>query len=181
MTVRLEKPDKKTKNRASPSASARISWSFPRKKRNKPCSSSPSPAGSPAANPSSAVCCSGQGCYVHSADTAARELMAPGTSVWRDRRRPFRPRNPRDPDRTIDRAKLGAIIFADDEERAFLNGLIHPLVLEKTGRPVARLEKEGRHKIFVSEAALIVEAGFARVLRQDRRRPLRQRTSRSGG
>jgi dephospho-CoA kinase len=27
---------------------------------------------------------------------------------------------------------------------------------------VARLEKEGRHTIFVSEAALVVEAGFAR-------------------
>jgi dephospho-CoA kinase len=103
-----------------------------------------------------------KGCFVHSADSAARELMSPGTKVWRAVADHFGPGVLRE-DRTIDRAKLGAIIFSDDKERAFLNGLVHPLVLERIKEIVARLEKEGRHTIFVSEAALVVEAGFARV------------------
>ena len=103
-----------------------------------------------------------KGCFVHSADSAARELMSPGTKVWRAVADHFAPGVLRE-DGTIDRAKLGAIIFSDDKERAFLNGLVHPLVLERIKEIVARLEKEGRHTIFVSEAALVVEAGFARV------------------
>ena len=102
-----------------------------------------------------------KGCFVHSADTAAHELMSPGTQVWRAVADHFGPGVLRE-DGTIDRAKLGAIIFSDDKERAFLNGLVHPLVLERIMEMVARLEKEGRHTIFVSEAALVVEAGFTR-------------------
>jgi dephospho-CoA kinase len=102
-----------------------------------------------------------KGCFVHSADTAAHELMSPGTQVWRAVADHFGPGVLRE-DGTIDRAKLGSIIFSDDKERAFLNGLVHPLVLERIMEIVARLEKEGRHTIFVSEAALVVEAGFTR-------------------
>jgi dephospho-CoA kinase len=102
-----------------------------------------------------------KGCFVHSADTAAHELMSPGTQVWRAVADHFGPGVHRE-DGTIDRAKLGSIIFSDDKERAFLNGLVHPLVLERIMEIVARLEKEGRHTIFVSEAALVVEAGFTR-------------------
>ena len=102
-----------------------------------------------------------KGCFVHSADMAACELMSPGKNVWRAVTDHFGSGILRE-DGTIDRAKLGAIIFSDDKERAFLNGLVHPLVLKRIKEMVARLEKEGRHTIFISEAALVVEAGFAR-------------------
>ena len=102
-----------------------------------------------------------KGCFVHSADTAAREVMSPGTDVWRTVADHFGSGILRE-DGTIDRAKLGAIIFSDDKERAFLNGLVHPRIFERIKEMVARLEKEGRHTIFVSEAALVVEAGCAR-------------------
>jgi dephospho-CoA kinase len=102
-----------------------------------------------------------KGCFVHSADRAARELISPGTKVWRAIADHFGPGVLRK-DGTIDRAKLGAIIFSNDKERAFVNGLVHPLVLEKIKETVARLEKEGWYMIFVSEAALVFEAGFAR-------------------
>jgi len=101
-----------------------------------------------------------KGCYVHVADTAARELMSPGTDVWRTVSDHFGPGVLRE-DGTIDRAKLGAIIFSDDKERAFLNGLVHPRIFERIKETVVRLEKEGRYAIFVSEAALVFESGFA--------------------
>jgi dephospho-CoA kinase len=102
-----------------------------------------------------------KGCIIHSADAAARELMSPGTNVWQAIADHFGPGILKE-DRTIDRTKLGAIIFSDDKERAFLNDLVHPRVFERIKETVDRLGKEGRHTIFVSEAALVVEAGFAR-------------------
>ena len=65
------------------------------------------------------------------------------------------------PDKTINRSKLGEIVFSDDKERLFLNNIIHPLVFEKIRKIIHTLRKEGDYKIFVSEAALTIEAGFA--------------------
>ena len=42
-----------------------------------------------------------------------------------------------------------------------MNALIHPLVMAEEKRLAARLERETRATIFVSEAALTVEAGYA--------------------
>jgi dephospho-CoA kinase len=101
-----------------------------------------------------------RGCVVHSADQAAHEVMAPGSVAWERLRTHFGP-GILNPDRTIDRRRLGAIVFSDEAERRFLNSVIHPLVLEKKKEIIARLEKEGKTKIFVSEAALTIEAGTA--------------------
>lgn len=64
------------------------------------------------------------------------------------------------PDRTINRKRLGRIVFSSDRERRFLNNLIHPLVMAGKKSTIRRLEKKGEHKIFVSEAALTIESGF---------------------
>jgi len=101
------------------------------------------------------------GCYVHSADRAARDLMKPRLPAWKKIVSHFGS-EVLNPDQTIDRSKLGEIIFSKKRERQFLNSLIHPLVLAKKMEAVRRLEKKGRHKIFVSEAALAIESGFAR-------------------
>jgi dephospho-CoA kinase len=100
------------------------------------------------------------GCYLHSADQTARRLMEPGQPAWEKVVARFG-RTILRPDQTIDRPGLARIIFNDEEARLFLNRLIHPLVLEEKRAAIERLAKEGRVKIFVSEAALTIEAGFA--------------------
>jgi len=100
-----------------------------------------------------------QGCYIHHADRAARELMSPGRPAWRAVVRHFGSRILY-PDGTINRPRLGQVVFSHQAEREFLNRLIHPLVLARKKRTIRRLEKSGRHKIFVSEAALTIESGF---------------------
>jgi dephospho-CoA kinase len=102
-----------------------------------------------------------QGCYVHSADKAAHELLEPGRPAWEKAVAHFG-ENILNPDRTVNRAKLGKIIFENPKERVFLNSLMHPLVMEKKREVIARLEKDGKVEIFVSEAALTIEAGFAK-------------------
>ncbi len=69
------------------------------------------------------------------------------------------------PDRTIDRAALGAIIFADPAARRALDRIVHPLVLADQQKAVRRLERgrrDGGPVLFVVEAALTIEAGYAR-------------------
>jgi dephospho-CoA kinase len=99
-------------------------------------------------------------CYIHSADQVAHDLIKPGRPAWSRIVAHFGARI-LNPDRTINRALLGKIIFSSETERKFLNGVLHPLVLEKKRQTVRRLERLGTHKVFVSEAALTVESGFA--------------------
>ena len=100
------------------------------------------------------------GCYIHHADEAARQLMKPGKPAWKEIVSRFGEKILNE-DRTISRSRLGKIIFTDEKERRFLNKLIHPLVLEKKKKAIKKLEKEGRYTIFISEAALTIEAGFS--------------------
>jgi dephospho-CoA kinase len=101
-----------------------------------------------------------KGCVVYSADEAAHDLMRPGRTAWKQVVARFGPSVLR-PDRTLDRPALGAIIFADPAARRFLDQLVHPLVLADQDKAVRRLEREGRLRIFVVEAALTIEAGYA--------------------
>ncbi len=100
-----------------------------------------------------------KGCYIHSADQVAHRLIKPSRPAWRQIVAHFGPRI-LNPDGTVNRSKLGEIIFSRPKERLFLNRLIHPLVLKKKAETVRRLERSGRYQIYVSEAALTVEAGF---------------------
>lgn len=101
-----------------------------------------------------------KGCYWHQADIVAHRLMAPGKKVWKAIVDHFGPEI-LNPDGTINRRMLGAIVFSDSKEREFLNRIIHPLVLKKKEETLRRLEQAGKSGIFISEAALTIEAGFA--------------------
>lgn len=100
------------------------------------------------------------GCYVQHADKIAHRLMEPGRPAWEKIVDHFGT-SILNKDRTINRSSLGALIFADEKERHFLNALLHPLVMEKKKELICRLRKEGQYRIFFSEAALTLEAGFA--------------------
>ena len=124
-----------------------------------------------------------KGCVVYSADRAAHELMRPGRPAWKKIAARFGP-SILHPDRTIDRAALGAVVFADPAARRALERIVHPLVLADQEKAFRRLERRGRTALFVVEAALVVETGqarrFDRVVvvhcrREDQVRRLRQR------
>lgn len=66
-------------------------------------------------------------------------------------------------DLTIDRARLGRIVFADPAARRSLDRIVHPLVMAEHEKAVRRLERRAgrRARILVVEAALTIEAGYA--------------------
>ncbi|MFQ6038044.1 MAG: dephospho-CoA kinase [Candidatus Aminicenantales bacterium] len=100
------------------------------------------------------------GCVVQEADKVAHELMEPGTPAWKAIVKHFGEKV-LNPDRTLNRKALGKIVYEDRTQREFLNRLLHPLVMEKKKETIRELQKKGGTKIFVSVAALTVEAGFA--------------------
>ena len=86
--------------------------------------------------------------------------MAPGRAAWQAVAARFGPSVLR-PDGTIDRARLGARVFARPADRCYLDRLVHPLVLAEQEKAARRLEREGGRRILVVEAALVFEAGAA--------------------
>ncbi len=102
------------------------------------------------------------GCYLHESDTLAHELQAPEMPAWKALVAHFGEKI-LDPDKTINRHTLGAIIFADKKERDFLNHLLHPMVMAKKKELIQKIKEQGDYKIFVSVAALTIEAGFAKL------------------
>ena len=100
-------------------------------------------------------------CYVFESDKAAHTLMEPGSPAWESIVARFGPRVLAKDSRSIDRAVLAERVFSFPEDRDFMNALIHPLVLEYKKTVIAQVRKAGRHRIFVSEAALTIEAGAA--------------------
>ena len=94
------------------------------------------------------------------ADVLAREVVAPGTSGLRAIIGQFGP-DILSPDGTLDRKKLGDIIFKDAKKRKILNGIVHPAVRRAMLRDVVRCWWNGE-RVCVLDVPLLVEAGLWR-------------------
>ncbi|RYG74883.1 dephospho-CoA kinase [Lentibacillus lipolyticus] len=64
------------------------------------------------------------------ADKISREVVMPGEKAYREVVAAFGDTVLRD-DKAIDRKKLGAIVFDDEEKRKMLNSIVHPAVRER--------------------------------------------------
>jgi dephospho-CoA kinase len=63
-------------------------------------------------------------------------------------------------DGAVDRRRLGAMVFGDEEARAKLEGILHPMVIATRREWIEERRKEmGPGAVTVAEAALIFEAG----------------------
>ena len=98
------------------------------------------------------------GCFVLDADKTAREVVANGTTGWQQIVGNFG-ENILAADGEIDRAKLGAIVFADAEKRLLLNSIVHPLVFDRQNQWLASVEAESPRAIAIIDAALMIESG----------------------
>lgn len=98
------------------------------------------------------------GCYVLDADRTAREVVEPGTTGLKRIVENFGEGVLRD-DGRLDRPKLGAIVFADEQKRQLLNSIVHPLVIESQNAWIGALESENPEGIAIIDAALMIESG----------------------
>ena len=98
------------------------------------------------------------GCHVLDADATAREVVAPGTPGMQAVVDAFGD-DILNSDRTLDRAKLGAIVFADETKRLQLNSILHPFIISAQDEQMREWEREDQHGIAVVDAALMIESG----------------------
>jgi dephospho-CoA kinase len=91
------------------------------------------------------------------ADVLARQVVEPGTPGLAAIAERFGP-SVVAADGTLDRAALGAIIFADPEARLALNRITHPLIKELSSRLFAEAESRDPDAVVVYDVPLLVEA-----------------------
>ncbi|HYZ55828.1 MAG TPA: dephospho-CoA kinase [Streptosporangiaceae bacterium] len=95
------------------------------------------------------------------ADVAAREVVEPGTPGLGEIVAAFGPAVLR-PDGSLDRERLGQIVFADSGLRAKLNAIVHPLVHERMRQKEQEgIRSAGSCAVVVHDVPLLAENGLA--------------------
>jgi dephospho-CoA kinase len=97
------------------------------------------------------------------ADVVAHKLLEPGQAANDEVLREFGAELA-DGQGKIDRAKLGAMVFADPAKLAKLNRIIHPRVKETILKQFEEWKRNGVRDAGFVEAALLVEAGIEKDL-----------------
>jgi len=100
------------------------------------------------------------GIIVIEADPLAHELIEPGHPAYDGVVREFG-KDVLNADGTVNRAKLGAIVFANPGKLARLNQIVHPHVIDAAEQRLAEIARQGGPAVAVVEAALLIEAGYA--------------------
>lgn len=98
------------------------------------------------------------GIPVIDADRLAREAVEPGRPAFDEVVAAFG-REVVGPDGRLDRARLGAIVFADPAARARLEAIVHPRVFEGERARLAEIARERPGGLAVVDAALLLESG----------------------
>lgn len=95
------------------------------------------------------------GIHVVCADDLARKAVDPGKPAYEKIIHTFG-REILKQDKTIDRAKLGSIVFSSEEKRKKLNSLVHPEVIREMKDRIVEL-KNRKEKIAVLDISLLYE------------------------
>jgi len=98
------------------------------------------------------------GCHVVDADQTAREVVMPGTPGLNALTEAFG-EEILNPDGTLDRKQLGAVVFNDESQRQRLNHILHPFIMTRQDEIMSAWEAEDPDGIGIIDAALMIESG----------------------
>jgi dephospho-CoA kinase len=99
------------------------------------------------------------GAEVIHADLVGHDVYRPGTVGWQQVADAFGDAVVAS-DGTIDRKRLGAIVFADPSGLKRLNAIVHPLIFEEIRHRIENRRREGFELPIVVEAAILIEANW---------------------
>ncbi len=99
------------------------------------------------------------GAYLIDADEISRKVVEPGEKGWSMVVDNFGPEITGN-DGSIDRARLGNIIFSNARQRELLNSLLHPLIIEETGKKLQHIAKKDTSSIVLIEMPLLIECNM---------------------
>ncbi len=99
------------------------------------------------------------GAYIIDADIVGHEIYLPGKAAWQQVIAVFG-REILAEDQTIDRKKLGALVFRSPDDLARLNAIVHPIMFEEIRQRIRAKRGEGFAAPIVVEAAILIEANW---------------------
>jgi dephospho-CoA kinase len=92
-------------------------------------------------------------------DLLAHAVVEPDKPAWQQIADDFGPEILH-PDRTINRTKLGAVVFRDKRKRAQLNSIVHPAVFAAWCCRTQEIKEIKPDAIILSDAPLLIEEGM---------------------
>jgi len=98
------------------------------------------------------------GCEIIDADRLARDVVEPEQPAWKQIVADFG-RGVVNADGTLDRKKLGAIVFADPDRRKRLEAITHPSIRARFQTRLDELAAQGFAGIVVFDAPVMIESG----------------------
>ena len=98
------------------------------------------------------------GCELIDADLLAREVVAPGEPALARIVEEFGD-GVLQPDGTLDRRKLGAVVFGDAARRKRLEEITHPAIRDRFLQRLAELEARGFDGVVLWDAPVMIESG----------------------
>ena len=98
------------------------------------------------------------GAHVLDADQTAREVVMPGTPGLKAVTEVFG-EDILNPDGTLNRKQLGAVVFGDEAKRQRLNHILHPFIIARQDEILNEWEAKDPQGIAVVDAALMIESG----------------------
>jgi len=102
------------------------------------------------------------GAVLIDADSVGHEAYQPGTETWREVVAAFG-EQVLAPDESIDRKKLGGIVFGSPESLVRLNQIMYPRMHQMMGDRIEEYRRQGVG-VVVLEAAILLEAGWDRLV-----------------
>ena len=99
------------------------------------------------------------GASIIDADRVGHEIYLPGKAAWKQVTDTFGRKIVAE-DQTIDRKKLGAIVFGSPDALARLNAIVHPIMFEEIRQRIQARRAEGFTLPVVVEAAILIEANW---------------------
>ena len=99
------------------------------------------------------------GAHLIDFDGLAHEVQEPEKPAWKEVVNHFGKRILQ-PDKRIDRVKLGKIVFADKEKLSELNNVVHPLVYQEWHVRLEKIGKKEKHAIVLSDIPLLFEGNM---------------------
>jgi len=98
------------------------------------------------------------GCHVLDADQTAREVVLPGAPGLIAVAEAFG-KEILNPDGTLNRKEMAAVVFADEDKRQRLNSILHPFIIARQDEILREWEAKDPTGISIVDAALMIESG----------------------
>jgi dephospho-CoA kinase len=102
------------------------------------------------------------GAHIIDADRIGREIMVPGTDAYERVVDAFGKEILKG-DRSIDRKKLGNMVFGNPEKITLLNECTHPEIFKEIDRRVEGIRQKNPDALIIVDVALLIESGSQKI------------------